>query len=76
MSPSLKEAALRQYVPFLPIWWLLFLAFPCARAQDALLPEPTAQSTNAPELPSVSEKWNFFESETVTPFTLVAAGLD
>jgi hypothetical protein len=52
-------------------WWLLFLAFPCARAQDALLPGPTA-----PELPSVSEKWNFFVSETVTPFTLVAAGLD
>jgi hypothetical protein len=32
----------------------------------------------APNLPpaSFSEKWNFFVSETVSPFTLVAAGLD
>ena len=55
---------------------LLFLAFPCARAQDALTPDPLAQSTVALPSPSVSEKWNFFVSETVTPLTLVAAGLD
>ena len=41
--------------------WLLVLALPLARAQDS---------------PSVPEKWDFFVSETVTPFTLVAAGLD
>jgi len=58
-------------------WYLrglmLFLAFPCARAQNALAPDPAAQS--APALPpaSVSEKWNFFVSETATPLILVAA---
>jgi hypothetical protein len=57
-------------------WWLLFLVFPCARAQDAPTPGPTAPSTATLPLPSVSEKWDFFVSETVTPFTLVAAGLD
>src|SRR5580704_7599568 len=56
-------------------WWLLFLAFPCARAQVVLAPDPTTQSVSLPT-PSVSGKWNFFESETVNPFTLVAAGLD
>jgi hypothetical protein len=40
------------------------------------MPGPTEQSTAALPQPSVSEKWNFFVSETVTPFTLVAAGLD
>jgi hypothetical protein len=57
-------------------WWVLFLAFPSAHAQNALLPESAVQSATAPEPPSVSEKWAFFVSETVTPFTLVAAGLD
>ena len=57
-------------------WWVLLLALPCARAQDAQMPDPTLQSTNAVPPPSVSEKWNFFVSETLTPLTLVAAGLD
>jgi hypothetical protein len=55
--------------------WLLFLLLPCVRAQD-LLPDSTAQSATALPPPSVSEKWDFFVTETVTPFTLVAAGLD
>ncbi len=55
---------------------LLFLAFPCARAQDALAPDPTAQSTTALPPPSVSEKWNFFVNETVTPLTPVAVALN
>ena len=57
-------------------WWLLLLSFQCARAQDGLMPEPIAQSTTPVEPPSISEKWDFFVSETATPFTLVAAGLD
>ena len=57
-------------------WWVLFLAFPCAHAQNARFPESSAESTTAAEQPSVSEKWDFFVSETATPFTLVAAGLD
>src|SRR5271154_6292783 len=56
--------------------WLWLLALSCARAQDALIPDLTAQNTVALPAPSVSEKWDFFLSETVTPFTLVAAGLD
>jgi hypothetical protein len=55
--------------------WLLFLVLPCVRAQD-LLPDPAIQSTPTFAAPSISEKWDFFVSETVTPFTLVAAGLD
>jgi hypothetical protein len=56
-------------------WALLFLAFPTARAQDLPISEPQAPS--APESPpSVSEKWNFFVSETVSPLTLVSASLD
>jgi hypothetical protein len=57
-------------------WCLVFLAFPYVRAQDATAADPAAQTAPAVPPPSVSEKWNFFESETVTPFTLVAAGLD
>jgi len=55
---------------------LLFAAVACARAQDALLPDTTLQSTNAIPSPSISEKWDFFVNESATPFTLVAAGLD
>jgi len=40
------------------------------------LPDSTTQGAVALAPPSVSEKWNFFVSETVTPFSLVAAGLD
>jgi hypothetical protein len=55
---------------------LLLLAFPCARAQDAptpdaLTPDPAAQNAAALPAPSVSEKWNFFVSETATPLLLV-----
>jgi hypothetical protein len=42
-------------------WLLLLLALPCARAQ----------STAALQPPSVSEKWDFFVSETATPLMLV-----
>ena len=55
-------------------WWLLFLMMPCALAQDSLLPAVTPNDPVPP--PSISEKWNFFVSETVTPLTLVAASLD
>ena len=41
---------------------LLLLALPCARAQ----------STDSLEPPSVSEKWDFFVSETATPLMLVS----
>jgi hypothetical protein len=65
---------------------LLFLAFPCARAQDAptpdafspgaLTPDPLAQSSAAVAAPSVSEKWHFFVSETATPLMLVPVAPD
>jgi hypothetical protein len=54
------------------IRWLPLFAV-CACAQDALLPSVT--TIPAPS-PSVSEKWDFFVQETVTPLTLVAASLD
>jgi len=56
-------------------WWALVV---CAGAcaQDTVMPDPAAQTTAALPPPSVSEKWDFFVSETVTPFTLVAASLD
>jgi hypothetical protein len=57
-------------------WGLLFLFLPCAHAQDALLPDVTAQTTSMLPPPSVSEKWNLFETETVSPFTLAAAGFN
>jgi hypothetical protein len=55
---------------------LLFLAFPCARAQDAvtpdaLAPNPAVPGTTVLSAPSVSEKWDFFVSETATPLSLV-----
>src|ERR1700691_5330447 len=53
---------------------LLFLACACIRAQDAPIPDPTAQGTTTLSQPSVSEKWNFFVSETINPLILVAAG--
>jgi hypothetical protein len=53
-----------------------FLAMPCALAQNALVPNPPAQNANPLAPPSVSEKWDFFVDETVTPLTFVAAGLD
>jgi hypothetical protein len=51
--------------------WLFFLVLPCAWAQDELLPSVTT----TPE-PSIAEKWNFFTSETLSPFTLAASGFN
>jgi hypothetical protein len=58
------------------LWGLFILALPCARAQDNVAPDPNLPSATAAAPPSVPEKWNFFVSETVTPFTLVAAGIN
>jgi hypothetical protein len=55
---------------------LLSLAFACARAQDPPAPDPNAPGATALPPPSDSEKWNFFVSETLTPLTLAAGGLD
>ena len=55
--------------------WLLLLILPFARAQDAPPPDSTVQSSTL-SAPSVSEKWDFFVSETVSPFTLAAAGFN
>jgi hypothetical protein len=52
-------------------WCLLILAVPFVQAQNALVPDPT----NLPDT-SVSEKWDFFVSETVTPLTLIATGFN
>jgi hypothetical protein len=52
-------------------WCLLILAVPYVRAQNALVPDPT----NLPDT-SVSGKWDFFVSETVTPLTLVATAFN
>lgn len=52
-------------------WGLMLCCATSALAQDTLFP-----GTSMTPAPSVQEKWNFFLDETVTPFTLVAAGLD
>lgn len=57
-------------------WWILSLLLTCAFGQDSLLPETTAQTTLTLSPPSILEKWKFFVDETVTPLTLVSAGLD
>jgi hypothetical protein len=57
-------------------WVLLFSICLLVRAQDALLPSTSASTTTLIPPPTISEKWNFFLAETVTPLTLVAAGLD
>jgi hypothetical protein len=56
--------------------WLVFLTVPCIRGQDIPGPDPAVQTTASLTPPSVSEKWNFFLAETLTPLTLVAAGAD
>src|ERR1700691_3840434 len=66
--------------------WLLLLAFQYARAQDALTPgaltpgaltvDPAAPGTAVLSTPSVSEKWDFFVSETATPLLLVGVGVN
>jgi hypothetical protein len=57
---------------FPAVFCLLIVAAACALAQD-----PTASATN-PELPppSVSEKWQYFESETFAPLTLGAGAFN
>jgi hypothetical protein len=50
--------------------WLLILVFASAlRAQDAETSPPLPP-------PSVSEKWNLFETETIAPFTLGAGAFN
>ncbi len=56
--------------------WLLLLILPVARAQNAIAPDATAQTSSILPAPSVSEKWDFFFSETASPFTLEAAGFN
>jgi hypothetical protein len=58
------------------LWAMPLLACACVRAQDTVTPDPGALNTSALPAPSVLEKWNFFVSETVSPLTPVAAGLD
>lgn len=56
--------------------WLLLLILPLVRAQDSTPPDSTVQSSTLLPAPSVSEKWDFFVSETLSPFTLAAAGFN
>ena len=56
--------------------WLLFLTVQCLRAQNPLMPDPAVPGPSPLSTPSVSEKWNFFVSETLTPLILVEAGPD
>ena len=56
--------------------WLLLLILPLVRAQDSALPSATTQSSVSLPPSDVSEKWSFFVSETVSPFTLAAAGFN
>jgi hypothetical protein len=56
--------------------WLLFLILPLARAQDSAPPDTTVQSATMLPAPSVSEKYDLFLSETVSPFTIAAAGFN
>jgi hypothetical protein len=51
-------------------WLLIFVLASALRAQDAETPAPS------PPPPSVAEKWNLFETETIAPFTLGAAGFN
>ena len=55
---------------------LCCLTISFAQAQTAATPDSSVQSAATLPAPSVSEKWNFFVSETVSPLNLVAAGLD
>lgn len=57
---------------FAAAWCLLVGAATCTLAQDPAAP-PT--STELPP-PSVSEKWQYFESETFAPLTLGAAAFN
>ncbi len=56
-------------------WWLslMLVALPCTQAQNIPAPDPSLQAPATLPPPSVSEKWSYFQSETLTPFILVAA---
>ena len=56
-------------------WWFFIMIVACARGQG-VLPDANAQSTLALPAATVSEKWNLFETETVSPFTIAAAGFN
>jgi len=56
--------------------WLLLFVVPLLRAQDSVLPTATAQTSSSLPAPDVSEKWDLFLSETVSPFTLAATGFN
>lgn len=54
-------------------WWLILAIFPVAvYAQDGA----TAPTDPSAPAPSTSEKWNYFVSETVTPFTAGAGAFN
>jgi len=55
---------------------ILLLGVWCAYAQDIAQSDASVTAMATLPLPSMPEKWDFFVSETVTPFSLVAAGLD
>jgi hypothetical protein len=57
-------------------WAMLFLVVPCAHSQGPGTAEPAPESTGTLSPTSLAEKWNFFATETVTPLTLAATGLD
>jgi hypothetical protein len=56
--------------------WLLVLILPFARGQASFPADATVQSATLLPAPSLSEKWDFFVSETASPFTLAAAGFN
>ena len=55
---------------------LLLVPFLYAHAQDSFTSNQPVGASAPLSAPSTSEKWGFFVSETVTPLTLVATGLD
>ncbi len=54
------------------IYWLIVLIFPLVLAAQ----DPSVVNTSTPPPPSVSEKWDLFEHETVAPFTLGAGAFN
>ena len=57
--------------------WIVCL-ISCAYAQNSLVPVGSVSSSNALplEAPSISEKWDFFVTESVSPLSFVASGLN
>jgi len=74
------EQVVTEYTRWRNCCWLVFLIAQGIRAQDTpsptLIPDPAVPTTATLAPPSVSEKWNFFLAETLTPLTLIAAGTD